>query len=541
MSTILVFGHRNPDNDSVVSAVAYAYLKNAVDPQNNYVPARLGPMPKETAWVFERYGIAMPRAIPHIHNRVRDVMTAPVISIEKGTTMLTAGRLFSQHDINSLVVLNDDGRFCGILTLRTLADFYISETDAAGFEGKSVTVGNLMRSFEGLLEVGDIDRELSGRMIIAASEPDTAVAAISSGDTVILGDRKRTQPLALEAGAACIILSCGARPTQDIIDLARAKGAVLLCSDYDTYTTARFASLAQAVGCYTDPNADTCGPDDLLADVSEFVLAPPYREAVVLDEDKHCVGIVTRGDVARAGKREVILVDHNDIAQSAPGIENALVREIVDHHRVGDIQTGSPILFLNFPLGSTATIVAQRYETAGIEIPPAIAAALLSAIMTDTLLLKSPTTTDIDRMRAAQMGEILGLDPIEFGMEVFRSRIGNTKATAADIIGTDAKEYRMGDYLVVVAQYETVDLQSVLAREEEIRACMRAKIEARGYDTILLMVTDVIAEGSQLVCEGRTHAVERAFGISFHEGSVWAPGILSRKKQVVGRLIEHGV
>ncbi|MBQ6454149.1 MAG: putative manganese-dependent inorganic diphosphatase [Coriobacteriales bacterium] len=438
--TVLVLGHRNPDNDSIAAATAYAYLKNAIDPSRNYVPARLGPMPKESAWVFETYGVSAPLAVPHVRNRARDVMTTPVVSIHKGTTMLEAARLFRLTGVSALVALDQQERFCGIVTLNDLAFFYIDQV-----EGELGTGG---------------------------------------------------------------------------------KGAGL-------------AAMQTSVDAIVDAGVDTCKPDDLLSEVSKFVLIPPYREAIVLDDDRHCLGIITRGDVARAGKREVILVDHNESSQSAPGIEEAVVREIVDHHRVGDIQTSGPIFFMNLPYGSTATIVAQRYEVCGVPIPKDMAAVMLSAIMTDTLLLRSPTTTPVDRDMASKLAAIVGMDALEFGARVFRSRGGDEHTKTADIIGRDAKEYRFGDHLVVVAQYETSDLQSILARSQEIMEAMEQKVEARNYDTLLLLVTDVVAEGSQFLCAGDKRIVERAFGIDLSQGSVWMPGILSRKKQVAQRLIDN--
>jgi len=541
VSTIYVFGHKNPDNDSVSSAVAYAHLKNLLDQDDTYIPARLGPMPKETAWVFERYGIPTPVALPHVHNRVMDAMTPSVIAIDSQATMLEAGRVFHDRQLNALPVVDGDGLYLGVLTLREIADLYTAQVKQTGFQESHVLVRNLVKSLDARLDAGDEDTVLAGNLVIAASEPQTVANMIAPGDTVILGDRRRTQPLAVEAGAACVILTCGARPDAALVDLARAHGCVLLSTEADTYSTARFASLSQGVSDYYDTGIPTCAPEDLLSAAAELILVPPYRQAIVLDDERRPTGILTRGDVARARRREVILVDHNESSQSAAGIMDAKVCEIVDHHRVGDIQTSGPILFLDLPLGSTATIVTREYLAHGVEIPVPMAAALLSAVMTDTVLLKSPTTTPVDVEVAHRLAAILEVDPLAFGMDVIRSRSAGVNLKASDIIGTDAKEFRFGDNVVVIAQHETVDLASVLEREDELLAAMDEVIAARGLDTYLLMVTDIVAEGSQFVCAGKRRLVERAFDISFDEGSVFLPGVLSRKKQVAGRLIDYGV
>ncbi|MGN0034416.1 MAG: putative manganese-dependent inorganic diphosphatase [Coriobacteriales bacterium] len=537
---IIVMGHIDPDNDSIASAVAYAYLKNVIDPDNTYVPARLGPMPKETQWVFDEYKVPTPIALPHIYKRVCDVMTADPMSIPCDMTMLEAGRIFNDMGVRALVVNDLDGKYMGMLTLARLAELYVAESEITGFTHSSVKVGNLLKAFDGKIVVGDPESELYGKLLIGANEPTTAAAAVEPGDTIITGDRKRTQPLVLRAGAKCLILSCGAKPSDELIELAKEQGAALLCSEYDTYTTARLASLAQTVDIYVDTDAATFSPQELLSDATDDILSSRHRESVVLDENGYAIGIITRSDLARPTKRDVILVDHNSMAESAPGIEEAHVCEIVDHHRVGDVQTSSPIQFLGFPWGSTSTIVARQFRVSLVDVPRPIAAILLSAIMTDTVLLKSPQTTEEDVKQARHLADILCVDPVEFGKDVFRSRGVEAEIPIDDVIGRDVKDYRFGDGHFLIAQHDTVDMDALLARSDEIQEGMDRLIAERGYDTVLLMATDVVREGSQLFCAGDCTVIEHAFNVSFDEGSVWIPGIFSRKKQVVPRIIENG-
>lgn len=537
MGPILVFGHRNPDNDSVCSAVAYAHLKNLTDPDNVYVPVRLGPVPRETAWVFTRFGTELPEEVAHVHTRVQDVMTEDVVTIDASETLLAAGRLMRERHVRALPV-TEGGIVRGLVNVDTLASRYIDEISLEGFRANPVELGLLAAVLDARIVLGDASMQLHGDVLIGAMEPETMVGYVKPGDTLIVGDRVRTQPMALEAGAACLIVTGGKEPAEGVIDLARARGAAVLVTGYDTFSAARLAGLSYRVGDLMDAGVTLVEPDMLLAEATEDLLASPHRDAVVIDEAGRAAGILTRTNVARGLRRRVILVDHNEAAQSAPGIEEASVVEIVDHHRVGDIQTSGPILFLNLPVGSTASIVATRYETLGVPIPPAMAGLLLSAVMTDTVILKSPTTTDVDRAVAKRLAGIAGVDPQEFGMEVFASRSAGEVFSAERVVATDVKEYRVGDVVAAIVQFETVSLAEVMEHAEELRAAMEALRERRGYDLVLMMVTDIVREGSEIMAVGKVRLVERALGVSLAEGSVWMEGVLSRKKQVAARLAE---
>ena len=445
---ILVVGHRNPDNDSIASAVAYAHLKNALAARTGsgerYVPARLGPLPAESAAVLTRFGLPAPEVLRHVHARVADVMTPNPISIGHDATLMEAGRSLRTHNVRALVVTNDDGTYAGLITTRMIAERYISATDR-------------------------LDDGATSNMAVAA----------------------------------------------DLI-----------------------ASLNQRVSEILETEVLVLNAEDLLKDAVEELMASALREAVVLDEAGFCIGIVTRTDVAIRPRRRVILVDHNETRQAAPGIEEASVVEIIDHHRIADVMTANPIQFLNMPVGSTATIITMEYRRHGVEIPREIAGVLLSAIMTDTVVLKSPTTTPIDHEQAAFLGAILEEDPVEFGLQVFRARGNDEGMPIAEMVGSDAKEFTFGDDVVLIAQHETVDLPVVMAREAEIRAHLRELQRTRGYAFVMFGATDIFAEGTQLMVEGDGRIPARVFGRACLEpGGLWLPSVLSRKKQIVPRLM----
>jgi manganese-dependent inorganic pyrophosphatase len=369
-------------------------------------------------------------------------------------------------------------------------------------------------------------------------EPETMVARIHPGDTIIVGDRRRTQPMAIEAGVACLVITGGLGPAANVLALAGERGCAVISTEKDTFTTARLMDLAHAVSEVMETDILTVEPDMLLTEAAEDLFASPQREAPVLDSAGRLVGLLTRTNVARAARRRVILVDHNEVAQSADGVEEAAVVEIVDHHRIGDVQTVVPITFLGSPVGATATIVALRYRDLDVDPPHGIAGLLLSAVLTDTVLLKSPTTTGDDREVVEWLSGIVGVDHVEFAMEMFRARSSGETFSAEAIVKRDLKQYRVREGIVAIGQVETVDADDLLAHRDEIVACMESLAEARGYDTLALMVTDVVREGSELIVAGRRRPLEKAFGVSFESGSVWFDGMLSRKKQLAPRLLE---
>lgn len=537
MGPVLVFGHKNPDNDSICSAVAYAHLKNLTDPDSVYVPARLGPVPPETEWAFARFGVRLPEQIDHVHTRVRDVMTSDVEWVEGGVTMLEAGRLMRERGVRALPVL-DGGVVRGLINQNILAESYLSDFELRGFAGRPTTVGALARAIDGEVLAGEADDEVAGNVLIGAMEPATMRTYINPGDVLIVGDRKRTQPMALEAGVRCLVVTGGARPDDAVLELAARTGAAVITTGHDTFAAARLVSLAHRCADLMDAHVLLVEPDTLLSEAAEDLLASVHREAVVVEQGGTLAGILTRTNIARGTRRRVVLVDHNEVSQSAAGIEDATVVEIVDHHRVGDVQTTGPILFLNLPVGSTATVVALRFEELGVPVPEGMAGILLSALLTDTVLLKSPTTTDTDREVAGRLARTVGVDPLEFGLEMFRARSAGTVFSAERAVRADLKEYRVGDVFAAIGQVETVDAEELLAHADELRAVMEGVREARGFDVVVLMVTDVVREGSEILAVGKTRIVERGLDVTLDDGRAWMDGVLSRKKQIAARLVD---
>ena len=321
------------------------------------------------------------------------------------------------------------------------------------------------------------------------------------------------------------------------ISVASSKEGTATEDTFQKIATDLRASLTQKVVDLIDRRGLVVSPDDLFNEVCENLMTNELREAVVVNDDGVAVGIVTRSDVASKPRRKVALVDHNEFSQAVDGLEEAEVVEIVDHHRIGDVTTNQPICFTNLPLGSSATIITLKLREADIEIPQGIAAVLLSAIMTDTVILKSPTATDVDREQVEYLAGIIGQDPVEFGLHVFNARGGDAEMDVHTLVTADSKEFKIPEGTILIAQHETVTFDAVMQREEEIRECLRGLQKEHGYVFVLLLVTDIIAEGSTFLVEGERKRVDRVFGIDSAK-SIWMPGVLSRKKQVAAPLLE---
>jgi manganese-dependent inorganic pyrophosphatase len=432
MRPILVFGHRNPDSDSICAAIAYAHLRNRVDDGRIHVPVRLGDIPAETVWMLRRWGVAEPELITHVRLRVRDAMTEEPLAVHAADPLLAAGRLMRDHDIRMLPVV-DEGAVLGIVSTETLAGRYLDvlEEKAAGTYG---------------------------------DEPIPLVRDVMDTDHTVLD------------------------------------------------------------------------PDMLLKEAAEEIVGSPHRSAVVVDEGR-LVGVLTRTSLARARRREVVLVDHNERSQSADGIEKASVVEVIDHHRIGDIESAAPIAFTAQPVGSTCTLVALRYAEERVPPPPAMAGLMLGALLSDTVLLKSPTTTELDREAASRLASHAEVDVIGYGTELYAARAAGEPFSAERAVAADLKEFRIGIGSVGIAQYETPDAPGLLAKHrDELLASMADMRERRGWPLMLLMVTDILREGTELLAVGDARPAERAFAVSLADGSAWLPGVLSRKKQVVAPL-----
>ncbi len=536
MAHIYVTGHRNPDTDTIASAIGYAELKGRLDPENLYAPARLGEVNAQTRWALEKSGAEEPKLIKHIMLRVKDVMN-DVTTARKNDPLRTVGLTMAKENISQVPIVDDDGALVGIVTEKDLARMYVRESrEASTFVSTPVSVHSMVEVLEGKLLVGE-DRDASGKLWVISMSVDSMGQSMESGDIVVIGDRTEGQRRAIELGAGIIVVSNGVRPDDEILRMAEEKGVTVVVSPLDSYVTSRMIQLS--VPCWEVMTGDplTVDPDELLADITNDVMAVHYRAAIAVDGDHVPLGILTRTDLLNPEPRKVLLVDHAEKGQSVPGVEHAQVVEILDHHNVGNIETRTPIPATFDPVGSTATLIVERYKANGIRPEESTAKMLLAAVLSDTVVFNSPTTTDRDREVARYLEEMLGLDAREFGMEMFEASSDVSDLSAEEVIGRDQKEYALGDAgEMSISQIETVGA-GLLERKNEMLDALEGLRQSNGYLFAALMVTDILEGGTDLLCVGECDPIERVFDKQASDNVINLPGVMSRKKQVAPRLL----
>jgi manganese-dependent inorganic pyrophosphatase len=538
VATILVTGHRNPDLDSIGSAIAYAELLDRTDEANDYVPARLGEVNAQTAWALERAGAEPPGLLRHVKLRVRDVMVPCEVTAGSEDPVRGAGLAMAEHGLDVVPVLDGDGVIAGVLSERALARRYMRESrDASDFSGRAVSLEAVREILDGEILVHG-DGDVSGRLWVLAMEAEALSGIVDAGDIAVVGDLPASQLAAIELGVDLLVLSNGTRPPDAVVEAARSKRVNLLVSPLDSYVSARMIQLAVPVGRIMDAEPLTVGPDDVLEDVTPEILDVDYRTAVVVDGRRRPIGLVGRSALVGPAPRKVVLVDHAEESQSAPGIEQAEIVEILDHHHIGSIETHLPVRATFDPVGSTATLVAERFAAAGIEPSREAATMLLAAVLSDTVVLTSPTATERDRRAAERLGELIGEDAERFGRSMFEASSDVSGLSGAEIVARDAKTYELErERTALVGQVEVVG-EELLSRSEELRDALEATREEGGHAIAALMVTDIVAKATTLFVAGDVDAVERAFGERAGEdGAIALPGVMSRKKQVAPKIL----
>jgi manganese-dependent inorganic pyrophosphatase len=535
--TIYVTGHQNPDADSIAAAIGYAELKRRLDPRNEYLPVRLGEPNAQTAWLIERSGAPLPEFLAHVLLRVCDVMRESFPTARDDEPVRQVGLTMAREGLDLLPIVSAaGGDLVGVMTERALARRYIRESREASRLDAPTTVASIVAVLEGELATGEGQREVAGRVWVLAMDVRSPTQ-VEAGDVVVTGDRPDVQRRALERGAALLVTSNSIVAGHDILEMARERGAAVATSTLDSYVSARMITLAAPCHALMDAEPLTVRRDDLIADVSEQVKDVHYRAAVAVNASGCPVGLITRSDLVGPEPRRVLLVDHAEQAQSVPGVEEAEIVEILDHHHIGSIETRVPVAATFDPVGSTATLVVERFRQAGMEPTPSTATMLLGAVLSDTVILNSPTTTERDHIVVDYLERVLELDATEFGREMFESTSDVSQVPSEEVVAHDVKQYDVAPgETISIAQVETVG-DSLRDRQDELLEALRAQRERDGHLLSALMVTDILAKGSDLLVAGDLAPVERAFDSEADEGVLELPGVMSRKKQVAPKLL----
>jgi manganese-dependent inorganic pyrophosphatase len=536
VARIYITGHRNPDTDSIASAIGYAELKGRLDPRNEYVAVRLGECNAQTCWLLGRAGADEPFFLPHVMPRARDVMQTSFPVTGQDAPLREAGLAMGKADLEVVPIVDGDGALTGVLTERALARRYIRESRRTSTLQEAPTyISAIVSVLEGTLVTGE-DRQLEGRVWVHSMDVASR-SGISEGDVVVVGNRTEAQLLAIELGAALVVISNSAEPSDGIAQRARERGTAIVVSPLDSYVSGRMITLAAPCRALMDTEPLTVTLDFLLDDVSEQIKELHYGAAIAIDAENRPVGLITRSDLVNPPRRQIILVDHAEQAQSANGIGRAEILEILDHHHIGSIETRIPVTATFDPVGSTATLVVERFRQSGMEPSRPTAMMLLGAVLSDTVILNSSTTTPRDHAVVEYLERVLAVNGNALGREMFESTADVSEVGATEIISRDAKRYQVrGGQEICIAQIEVVG-DALLERHDELLEAMRRERESKELALYALMVTDVVEKRTEMLVAGDVAAVARSLGVEHADGMIDLPGVMSRKKEVAPKLM----
>lgn len=535
---IYIIGHRNPDTDSICSAIGYAHLKQALG--ENVVAARAGKVNAETKYALEYFHMQQPLLLSDLYPRVKDVLLDCKIVVKQHDTLRQLGEIMRDHDLRSVPVTDSKGILVGIVTVSDLAKRYFQELGMANLSDMRVRYRDIIAAIDAKVLVDGIESDfIQGDVRIAAGSLKTIKAGIKENDIVLIGDRHDETIIdCVEQGISVLIITGNGRVSADVIEAAEARHMFVLSTPYDTYTTARLINQCVPVRRIMHENPVCFKPMDLLSDIKGTMEETHYRNYPVI-ENGRLVGLVSRDELTMPERDRVILVDHNERSQAVEGIEEAKIVEVIDHHRLGGIQTSEPIFTHAEPVGCTATIVANMHWQQDVDIPAPVAGLLLSAILSDTVLFKSPTCTPYDKKTAERLAEIAGVDLKEYGMAMLKAGSGIGDMTPMEIAKNDSKEFQMGDYHLLISQISVMDTKEVLGLEPQLIEAMTTICEKEGFDMSLVMVTDILEEATYLLYAGSPKTlIGEAFKKDASGTHVYLPGVMSRKKQIVPPLSE---
>ena len=542
----LVIGHRNPDTDSICSAVCYANLKRAVTGEE-YIPARAGHVNGETRFVLDYFGMEEPALVEDVRTQVRDIEIRKTKGVADNISLKRAWNIMQENNVVTIPAVREDGTLEGLITVGDITKTYMNIYDSSILSKANTQYSNIIETLEADLVIGTADAYFSqGKVLIAAANPDLMEFYIEPHDLVILGNRYESQLCAIEMGADCIIVCEGAGVSMTIKKIAQERGCTIIATTYDTYTAARLINQSMPISYFmTREHLITFESDDYIDEIRDVMANKRHRDFPILDKDGRYLGMISRRNLLGAKGKRVVLVDHNEKNQAVAGIENAEIMEIIDHHRLGTIQTMSPVFFRNQPLGCTATIIYQMYQEAGVKVEPKIAGLLCSAIVSDTLLFRSPTCTPMDEMAARALAGIAGIEIEKYAMEMFGAGSNLKGKSDEEIFYQDFKRFTSGKIAIGVGQITSLNGDELESIRPRVIHYMENARQENSLDLVFFMLTNILTESTDLICEGNgaLQLAEKAFHTEPDESGeqteplVRLPGVVSRKKQLIPALM----
>ena len=537
---VFVCGHKNPDTDSICAAITYANLKNKVF-GGNYIACRAGHLNEETQFVLSHFGVDVPAYIKDVRTQVRDMEIRRLEGTSGKLSLKNAWAKMRDADVVTLCATEGD-KLTGIVTTNDIVETYMDVIDPHILSLAHTSYRNIVETLDGELIVGDIEKFLDrGKVVIAAASPEMMENVIEEGDIVILGNRYETQLCAIELGASCIIVCEGADVARTIQAQAREHNTQIITTPHDTFVVARLINQSMPIEhIMKKSNLVTFYMDDFIEDIQEVMAQQRHRYFPVLDKNDHYIGMISRRNFLGAHKKQMILVDHNEKNQAVNGADAAEILEIIDHHRLRTIETAGPVFFRNQPLGSTCTIIYLMYKEYGIEIDKTTAGLLLAAILSDTLMFRSPTCTNVDRNAGEDLASIAEVNYEEFAKEMFHAGSNLGGKTPEEILHQDFKKFTVDDMTIGIGQINSMSAEELVEIRNRIVPEIKAVAEKDSLDMLFFMLTNIIEESSQIIYTGSKalHTLSSAFGLSGDSETVTLPGVVSRKKQLLPAIVE---
>ena len=535
----IVIGHKNPDTDSICSAIAYAKLKSAVT-GGEYMPARAGHVNPETQFVLDYFGVKAPRLVENVKTQVKDIEYRETVGIVHETSLKQAWSIMQKNNVVTLPITAGE-RLEGLITVGDITKAYMDVYDSRIISTAKTQYSNIVETIEGEMVIGDPEEYFSeGKVLIAAANPDMMEYYIEEHDLVILGNRYESQLCAIEMKAGCIIVCEGAGVSMTIRKLAQERGCTVICTPYDTYTVARLINQSMPVSHFmkTD-HLIAFELDDYVDEIKEIMASKRFRDFPVLDKEGRYKGMISRRNLLGSKGKQLILVDHNEKSQAVEGMEGAEILEIIDHHRLGTVETISPVFFRNQPLGCTATIIFQMYHEMKVEIEKEIAGLLCGAIISDTLLFRSPTCTEVDKEAAMELAKIAGIDPEKFAVDMFSAGSDLQNKSDEEIFYQDFKRFSAGNVTFGVGQINSLNVAELRELKGRMHPYLEKMQKKSGLDMAFFMLTSILEESTELLCtgQGTEQLIDEAFHVECEHGTAYLPGVVSRKKQLIPALV----
>lgn len=540
---VWVVGHKNPDTDSICAAISYAYLKNQSGDKKTYVAKRAGAVNEETRYVLERFGVEEPPLVSYAGAQIKDINIRKTAGVSNQISLKRAWELMKKLEVVTLPVTNQFGKLEGVIVTKDIATSYMDVLDNCVLSKARTQYKTIAETIDGEVYAGNEHAHfVRGKVVIATSNPEYMADYIEDDDLVILGDREEAQMQAIRSNASCIIIGGGLEVAEEVKKLAEKRDCVIITTPFDTFSVARLINQSMPIKQYmTRRDLVTFDIDDYVDDVKDVMSRVRHRDFPVLGSNGNYVGMISRRNLMNMQKKQIILVDHNEKSQAVDGIGEAEILEIIDHHRLGSLETVSPVYFRNQPLGCTSTIIYQMYQEQRVEIPKEIAGLLLSAIISDTLMFRSPTCTPFDKGVAKRLAEIADVDIEDHAKKMFRAGSDFKNKTTEEIFYQDFKIFHTEDCDFGVAQISAMSGEELEQIGEQIRPFLPQVLGEKRLNMVYVMLTDILEESSKIIFAGEDAGkiLAHAFKKQEDADGILLDGIISRKKQMIPTLMNE--